>query len=86
MRPLPLPPGWSGVGDWLSLLQDLQTEPELAKNGRYVLFLQHDPWRLVCAQCSVIEQQGNQAIPLGNNPLWKGGTMIALKKEVTQRN
>jgi hypothetical protein len=77
-----LPFGWSGVGDRVSVLQDLQAEPQLEKNGRYLLFLQHDPWRLVCGSQSVLEQQGETATPLGSNPLWPGGTMLDLKREV----
>ncbi len=77
-----LPPGWSGVGDWFSLLQDLQSEPQLEKDGRYVLFLQYDPWRLVCPQQSVVEVNGEQAPARGNDPLWPGGATAELKTEV----
>jgi hypothetical protein len=76
------PSGWGGIGDRISLLQDLQAGPELEKNGRYVLFLQYEPWRLVCAQQSVVEQKGDQAIPVGHNSLWPGGTMADLETEV----
>lgn len=70
------------VGDWFSLLQDLQSEPALEKNKTYLLFLQYGHWKLLCAQRSVVEKQGKQAIPVGNDPLWAGGTMSDLKTEV----
>ncbi|HYN88459.1 MAG TPA: hypothetical protein VER55_08005, partial [Ardenticatenaceae bacterium] len=77
-----VPRGRSGIGDRFSLLQDLHAEPRLAKNGRYVLFLQRQPWQLVCGQRSVVEQQGEQATAREPNALWPGGTLADLKAEV----
>jgi hypothetical protein len=76
------PPGWSGVGDRISLLQDLRVEPKLEAKKTYVLFMQFDPWRLVCAQGTAIEVIGEQALSMGNSPLWTGDKLTDLGKEV----
>lgn len=76
------PKGWSNIGDRFNLLQDLQSEPKLEQGKQYVLFIQYAPWKIVCAQQSLIEKQGKQAIPLGSGPLWSGGAVIDLKREI----
>jgi hypothetical protein len=79
-----LPPGWNGVGDWFSLLQDLRTEPKLDASKTYVLFMQYDPWRLVCAQGTTLEVNGDQLRPIGRSPLWHPSQVAPLKQEIAQ--
>lgn len=79
-----LPPGWSSIGDKFSLLLDHVAEPGLEANKTYVLFMHYEPWRLVCAQRTVIEWSGERASPIGNDPVWTGTTIGALKTEISR--
>jgi hypothetical protein len=77
-----LPNGWSSIGDRFALLQDVTTEPALKEDAEYVLFLQSNLWQIACPQQSIIEKQGDQAIPVGTESVWSGGTSTELYKTV----
>jgi hypothetical protein len=72
------------VGDRFSLLQDFQVEPKMEKNKTYLLFLQSQPWRIVCAQQTLMAKEDTQAVPLGGDPFWPGGAMRDLELEVNR--
>lgn len=78
------PPGWSGVGDRLHLLLDTRAGPALQDGQRYLLFLQYEPWQLVCPERSVIavDLLNETTAGLGDNPLWAGGTLAELNAAV----
>jgi hypothetical protein len=72
--------GPAGYGT--TVLQDLGAEPALERGGRYLLFLQPGRWRLLCAQRTLYQLSGDQAIPLGDDPIWPVGLQEDLKAEI----
>ena len=75
------------LGDRIDLLQDTRREPLLEDGHYYLLFLQYEPWQVLCPQRTLAEIVYNAStptriIPLGQSPLWSGSTPQEVEGQV----